>query len=55
MMITMHANRYELWKYVNEYSTLNNLVNTWTNLQYNTQGLLTIRAIAKNYNGQYKL
>ena len=40
-------NRYEIRKYANEYSTLNDLAKTRTNLQYNnTQGLLTIRTIA---------
>ena len=36
---------YEIRK--NEYSTLSDLANTRTNLQYNTQGLLTKRKIAK--------
>ena len=46
----MHANRYELGRHVNKYSTPNDLANTRTNLQYNIQGFLTIR----NYSGQYK-
>ena len=46
-MITTYTNQYELQKYVKEYNTLNDLANTRTDLQYNTQGPLTIRTMAK--------